>query len=1202
MTNPFETLREEQTPLPAEKQSTGNIFGDVLLGAATGAAEGLDQTFDTASQLGGLAGEGIKAILPDDAERAVQRTLSPAANAFRRWGLVDDKGGSGLVELESGLEAFGVEAPETTSGQLANDLTQFVVVYAGAGKFVKGGGFKKTVAKGAAADFAAFDPHEERLSNLAEDYGIPFAEYLAADEEDGVIEGRIKQALEGAGLGLMFDAVIHGARGIRKGRRGDLEGAAEEARLADEALEVAAESEGVPGGTPQLTREVSEDGSETGTDLIVRDAPEDTSGAGSRRADEGTSNANTEDPSGRGIFVDDEAAGRFTSRLIERIKRTDAGEEILDDGYDALADLNLSKVSSARGVREATKALSEVFRSAHRSARGVDTLSLDEVAEQGQELAREILGSAQGKTFDNFESTLGRYVDDAQQLPFVIRALREINESAKGNTLRDLETLARDPSNANKQAALDSIAALVNAQTAVKGTTSNVARALRSLQDRVTENTDFSTMLRDIDDREILDALDPTGNSDNASDAFDALTRRAGKAKSGKALHSTVDPKGFLAGFRKAQRVTETMYTASILSGLGTHGVNVMGGMAQNVLQPLARSLGGLATADRALAQQGLDQLYQTFSATWEAMRIASRAWKTQRSVLESGASGSYLADASTSRINGEAILGEAGKGSLAYQVLNGLDYASQQVFRAMLFGDEMTRQMAFLGDIRARALREGREQGLEGADLSDFVDTRATNYVNENGSAVRVQDAFGNETNEFAAGAAVAQARSAVFMEGFERGTASYAMEKAIRALPFSRVVGFPFIRTPTNIIRTAVRRTPGLNLLLEDTRRALSGELGDEARKVAVGEMMVGSGLYAMGAMLAANGTITGSGPKDPNMRMALQATGWKPFAVKIGDDYFSFDRADPAAMFFATAASAYEAAAGGDIEGAEDIAGVAIGSFAGSVKDKTYLRGIADIVTLLEDGEESTVMRRFEKFGGKKVAGFIPSLVANAGRDANTDGVLKVTNGFLDEIKRRAEFVPGVGETLDRRYDPFFSTPVEAAQGFPLASVNLTSKGELADEVTVEVYRQLLASGSRSTAPTRKKDGIDLSQITATTGRTAHDRWQELTGTITVEGKTLRQAITDLVQSDEYKFLLTDGEGNGIRGSRHDEIAKLRTPYRAAAWKALIAETPELQEALAERDALEGRVDLRGSSPAPPSREEQDIDDFIATYRKN
>jgi hypothetical protein len=88
------------------------------------------------------------------------------------------------------------------------------VALKGAKAFVKG-----SVA-GAVADFGTFDGHEARLSNLLREHaGLtdPFTAYLAADENDHEIEGRLKNAVEGLLLGGMTEGLFNAFRMYKAG-------------------------------------------------------------------------------------------------------------------------------------------------------------------------------------------------------------------------------------------------------------------------------------------------------------------------------------------------------------------------------------------------------------------------------------------------------------------------------------------------------------------------------------------------------------------------------------------------------------------------------------------------------------------------------------------------------------------------------------------------------------------------------------------------------------------------------------------------------------------------------------------------------------------------------------------------------------------------------------------------------------------------
>ena len=86
----------------------------------------------------------------------------------------------------------------------------------------KGRELGKYAVAGAVTDFAVFDAHEARLSDLiqmAPSLQNPISEYLASDEEDSELEGRLKNAIEGLGIGGLADVFLQSIRAYRAGAR-----------------------------------------------------------------------------------------------------------------------------------------------------------------------------------------------------------------------------------------------------------------------------------------------------------------------------------------------------------------------------------------------------------------------------------------------------------------------------------------------------------------------------------------------------------------------------------------------------------------------------------------------------------------------------------------------------------------------------------------------------------------------------------------------------------------------------------------------------------------------------------------------------------------------------------------------------------------------------------------------------------------------
>ena len=126
-----------------------------------------------------------------------------------------------------------VAKAESVTGNAVRSISQFITGFVGAGKALKGAGvvaegasgaarFVQAMAQGAIADFTVFDPHEQRLSNMIEsvpELANPVTEFLAADPDDSEIEGRLKNAVEGLGLGALVDGLIFSLKTIRGARK-----------------------------------------------------------------------------------------------------------------------------------------------------------------------------------------------------------------------------------------------------------------------------------------------------------------------------------------------------------------------------------------------------------------------------------------------------------------------------------------------------------------------------------------------------------------------------------------------------------------------------------------------------------------------------------------------------------------------------------------------------------------------------------------------------------------------------------------------------------------------------------------------------------------------------------------------------------------------------------------------------------------------
>ena len=96
------------------------------------------------------------------------------------------------------------------------------------------------------------------------------------------------------------------------------------------------------------------------------------------------------------------------------------------------------------------------------------------------------------------------------------------------------------------------------------------------------------------------------------------------------------------------------------------------------------------------------------------------------------------------------------------------------------------------------------------------------------------------------------------------------------------------------------------------------------------------------------------------------------------------------------------------------------------------------------------------------------------------------------------------------------------------------------------------------------------FDLRQYRNESEQTAYDRLQELTGSVKMDGRTLRQELERVVKSRDYRSLEagSDQELNlGIQPPRVKRMQKVINRYRRFAKSELLKEFPELAKEIDE-----------------------------------
>jgi hypothetical protein len=411
---------------------------------------------------------------------------------------------------------------------------------------------------------------------------------------------------------------------------------------------------------------------------------------------------------------------------------------------------------------------------------------------------------------------------------------------------------------------------------------------------------------------------------------------------------------------------------------------------------------------------------------------------------------------------------------------------------RALIASDEFFKSIGYRMELNAAATRSALEAGLN-PRTREFAQ-HVQNIIDNPPDNIHLQS--------------VENARYLTFTKKLE-GVSRHITE-AQTELPLLRLI-MPFVRTPTNIVRFAGERTP-LGFAMREFRNARGPARDRQLAKITLGSM-AGAAI----ASYAAEGKITGSGPSDPAARQALRDTGWQPYSFVIdtpeGTRYLSFQRVEPLGILFGLAADFSDIA--GELEEGErdEIASRITGAIAQNLTDKTFFKGLSDVIEAFNDPDRFMDVY-IQNFGGT----LIPTAAAQIAR--TTDPTLRDTQSVMDRIKSR---IPGFSDDLPARRN-LWGEPITLGGGLgpDLISPIYSSFGTN-DPVSNELVRLELFPPM----PQRRIDGAEIPSklywaYVENAGKPAHRQLEELITSpewkqLDQFPETQRSIIRDIVQEN-------------------------------------------------------------------------------------
>lgn len=644
----------------------------------------------------------------------------------------------------------------------------------------------------------------------------------------------------------------------------------------------------------------------------------------------------------------------------------------------------------------------------------------------------------------------------------------------------------------------------------------------------------------------------------------------------------------------KAMDVTMEVWMNSLLSGPTTQIVNILGNSLTLAIRNIEQSVGALLTGDPQLARATLKYAFD-MESFMDVIRISAQTFKTGESRLVQGSK------AFEDKMDTSKAIVKDGNGTLA-TAINTLGAGIRIPSRALAFGDEFFKQMNYRSYVKTNLAYDAMKKGAKSGDeIAEYVTKNFDNFItkgarayNEKGIYMDAVDAakaqglkFGKEQEEFIAqylkdnpfdetrgglsDAAKGYAEETTFTNDLENegviGTLSNTLNTLKNKGGAWRTLNFviPFLRTPTNILKFSIDRTPlgTVGMVATKAKRAeLTKQLMSEdpvvraqiRGKLAVSTAATASILYYMNTN---KGMITGGGPPNRDELESLRLSGWRPYSIKVGDTYYSYQRADPIATVLGLFADIIEGQQYHDVEDiiSQDMVALGVLSLTQNVTNKSYVKGLDTLLQLVRDP-----VGNFKPFAGNIVGGFAPTFFTQIQNMAD-ERELKETRSIFDYWLKKMPIAQGtlpsrrnfLGEVMKNQNSPYMTGVINP----------IYFNKESSDPVDQELAG--LQHGF-SQPSTKLYNAIEMRDVYNSEGRQAFDRYLELSSTTKIGGKTMRQSLREMVKDKGYQALPKESADDlGELSPRIKAVQRLVRAYRRKGRYEMLEEFPELKDSI-------------------------------------
>ena len=1016
--------------------------------------------------------------------------------------------------------------PETLAGNMTEGISRFLTGYAGPAKFLKSAGLGGTAIRrtgraligGAVADLTVFDPNEGRLSDMLVEFDSPVlnnavTQYLATDKEDGEMEGRLKNVLEGMALGGVAESIFYGIKGFKQMKK-----------------------------TKDLEKRAV---LQKKTDLVIKDAQKGKKTKRLRKLALENNDAIDTKEALKVITKSKETAKKDAELWIKKILNTKSltsGEQVLrtidnvvDNGFD---DITKEFLENDKLANEVALELAEI---AGRDQKEV----LKAITKEG---VRSKDGTVRMLTNKMFLQQLGQDFIDVSK-----RYLDEFGENVDNWSKQSKEEIAlrgkviQEVTYALKEQIRN--AARITQAGNIKVTRSggkileveDIAKNIKNF------NANPAVLAKKIKDMKPKDAVNEISKtrSQKAIEVFNSLYINS--LLSGTYTHAV----NFLSNsyellLKPAEQIAGGIVTANMRS-IRTGASQYFGMMF---------TIGDTFNAVRIAFKQG-DAILDPLARTQDNLRIING--KAVRPI--SGSNLGFDGRAGT-WIDRLGIIAE-----LPTRLLMSSDELFKQLnYRGRLYANAVDNTLELGLDISSKEGRANIDRIFkEGFDKNGMANVKDNPIAAESLQQARVA----TFTNSLEDGRLLNIGGS---WQKFLRNSPYLRF-----LTPFVRTPTNLWRQFETRIPVYGSFTKPMKDLWRTGDRRARAEVLGRQVFGISAAlyayHLTQASVKDKNGNIYP---KITGNGPKDFNIKKTWLNNGWQPYSIARENEdgtitYLQYNRMDPRFYLFGIAADINENSLSINDEDKENMFAVMGLSAMRSAINKSYVRGLSDAFELAQ----RTTPENLEKYVGRQFANAIPyQALIGQGIPGITeyDTDMLEARGFVDEIIKKTPLITKTdyleprrdiltGDPIVRNPNSIYFNPEGGISflSFTQGPILVGKESQLKDDpVTLEIARLKVALSE----PRKIIDNIELLDYKID-GQSAYDYWTERVGKTKVRGLTLKEKLERTFESLSYK---RQQDGNlDFDGNKKRIIQRIFEVHKKQAFGDVLEKYKKLEEDL-------------------------------------